>query len=137
MVPIVGQSSPPTTADFAVKIDTRLPCQDPLSGGEIRIAGVDPAVRFLERSRTVIGWAIAGLIIGAMARLLFPGKQHMGLLMTMILGILGSAVGGVLTLLLFGGPGYAYHPAGWIMSILGAILLLWICDSPSTRRSTR
>lgn len=68
-----------------------------------------------------IGWLIVGLIAGGLARLLVPGRQPMGLLMTMVLGLIGSIVGGAVSLMIFGGdpadPGL--HPAGLIMSTLG------------------
>ena len=50
----------------------------------------------------IIGWAIFGLIAGAIARLLLPGKQSMSWLMTMVLGVVGSFVGGGLSYLIFG-----------------------------------
>ena len=72
---------------------------------------------------TVIGWMIFGLVAGAIARLLHPGDDAMGWLPTMLLGIVGSLVGG--------GIAWAFHlgttpysPAGWILSIVGAIVLL-------------
>ena len=49
---------------------------------------------------TVLGWAIFGLIAGAIARFVLPGRQSMGWLMTMILGVVGSFVGGGLSYLL-------------------------------------
>jgi len=73
----------------------------------------------------IIGWAFSGLIIGAIARFLVPGRQPMGMLMTMLLGIVGSLAGGGLTWILTGAND-PYSPAGWIMSIIGAVLLVWL-----------
>lgn len=73
-----------------------------------------------------IGWLIIGLIAGALARLMIPGRQPMGLFMTMLLGLVGSIVGGFVSSLIFGydpaDPGF--HPGGLIMSTLGAIAAL-------------
>jgi uncharacterized membrane protein YeaQ/YmgE (transglycosylase-associated protein family) len=72
---------------------------------------------------SIIGWAVFGLFVGLVARLLWPGSQRSGCLTTMILGIVGSMVGGIITHLLTGGQ---YEPSSYLMSILGAILVLWI-----------
>jgi len=50
----------------------------------------------------------------------------MGWGLTMILGIVGSLLGGMLSWLITGGPDDTMHPAGWIMSILGAVVVVWI-----------
>lgn len=74
----------------------------------------------------IVGWAIFGLVIGALARAVMPGRQSMGILMTMFLGILGSFAGGFLGALLFGaGDEGLMRGAGWIMSFLGALILLF------------
>jgi uncharacterized membrane protein YeaQ/YmgE (transglycosylase-associated protein family) len=71
---------------------------------------------------TIIGWIIAGLIIGALAKVLMPGRDPGGMLVTILLGIAGAVVGG------FVGRALGFYapdqPAGWIISILGAVLLL-------------
>ena len=60
-------------------------------------------------------------------RLLMPGAQHLGFIMTTLLGIAGSIVGGLIGRLFSKPePGSAFHPAGLIMSIIGAIILLFI-----------
>jgi uncharacterized membrane protein YeaQ/YmgE (transglycosylase-associated protein family) len=76
----------------------------------------------------IIGQIIFGLIIGAIARFLLPGKEAiaaglMGWVITCLLGIAGSLIGTFVGRAIWGGEKYA---AGWIMSILGAILLLLI-----------
>jgi len=73
----------------------------------------------------VICWMMFGLIAGAIARFLHPGYDRMGLAGTVILGILGSLVGGGIAYALRMGVS-PYQPGGWIMSIVGAILLLWM-----------
>jgi uncharacterized membrane protein YeaQ/YmgE (transglycosylase-associated protein family) len=63
-----------------------------------------------------------GLIVGAIARLLVPGPQPLGVLGTAAAGVAGAFLGGIVGRLLFG-PTYA---PGWIMSILGAMLVVWL-----------
>jgi uncharacterized membrane protein YeaQ/YmgE (transglycosylase-associated protein family) len=74
----------------------------------------------------IIGWFLFGLIVGLIARFLVPGKQPMGWLMTALLGIVGSFVGGGISWLIWGDPEGTYNPGGWIMSIVGAIILVLI-----------
>jgi uncharacterized membrane protein YeaQ/YmgE (transglycosylase-associated protein family) len=84
----------------------------------------------------IISWAVFGLVVGAIARFLVPGRQAMGMVMTMILGIVGSLLGGVVASLFARGEIDPTHPAGWIMSIIGAILLVWIYAASTGRRHT-
>jgi uncharacterized membrane protein YeaQ/YmgE (transglycosylase-associated protein family) len=74
----------------------------------------------------IIGWALFGLIVGVIARFLVPGRQPMSLLMTVLLGVVGSFVGGGISWLIWGDPEGTYNPGGWIMSIVGAIILVLI-----------
>lgn len=68
--------------------------------------------------------AVVGLIVGAIAKLVMPGRDPGGILVTMLLGIAGALLGGLLGRALgWYGEG---EPAGWIVSIVGAILLLFI-----------
>ena len=68
---------------------------------------------------------IVGLIVGAIARLNMPGAQSMGWIMTSVIGIAGSLIGGLVSSLIWKSPDGKFHPAGWIMSILGALVVLW------------
>ena len=69
---------------------------------------------------------VTGFIIGLLARAVMPGTDHMGLLATSLLGIAGSFVGGLIGRLIRPPEeGAAFHPAGFFMSIVGAIVLLW------------
>jgi uncharacterized membrane protein YeaQ/YmgE (transglycosylase-associated protein family) len=80
----------------------------------------------------ILGWIIFGLIVGALAKLVMPGKDPGGIIVTMLLGIVGAVIGGYLGRALgFYQPG---QPAGWIMSILGAILVLAIYRMAAGRR---
>jgi uncharacterized membrane protein YeaQ/YmgE (transglycosylase-associated protein family) len=75
----------------------------------------------------IISYIIVGFIIGLIARAIMPGAQHLGFIMTTLLGIGGSIIGGLIGRLFSKPePGSAFHPAGFIMSIIGAIILLFI-----------
>ena len=74
----------------------------------------------------IIGWCVFGLIVGAIARFLMPGRQQMNLLLTMALGIVGSFAGGFISSLLFGNSDSLMNPAGWMMSIVGALIVLFV-----------
>lgn len=70
----------------------------------------------------ILGWILFGLVVGAIAKLLMPGRDPGGWIVTILLGIAGSFVGGFIASSLTN----AGQTAGWIGSILGAILLLVI-----------
>lgn len=70
---------------------------------------------------------IVGIIIGAIARFIMPGAQSMGILMTGVLGIAGSFVGGLIARVFSKPPeGAPLHPAGILLSIVGAVILLFV-----------
>jgi uncharacterized membrane protein YeaQ/YmgE (transglycosylase-associated protein family) len=73
----------------------------------------------------IIGWIVIGLIAGAIARWIMPGPDPMGWLGTIVLGIVGSLVGGTILNLLFGG-GLELRAAGILGSILGALIVLFV-----------
>ena len=72
----------------------------------------------------MIGHAIFGLIIGLLARAVMPGGQHMGLILTMILGLVGAWLGGVIGRVT--GMYRKGHPAGFIMALVGALIVLFV-----------
>ncbi len=83
---------------------------------------------------TILGWILFGLIAGFIARALVPGKDDIGVLRTIVLGIVGSVVGGFLFgLLTVGFRGF--QPAGWIGSVIGAIIVLVIYNKVTGRKS--
>jgi len=73
----------------------------------------------------IIGMIIVGFIVGLLARFFYPGAVSMGFWMTTLLGIGGSLVGGVFSSLIWKSPDGRFHPAGWILSIIGAMILIW------------
>jgi uncharacterized membrane protein YeaQ/YmgE (transglycosylase-associated protein family) len=81
----------------------------------------------------IIGWILFGLVVGVIAKLIMPGKDPGGFIVTVLIGIVGALLGGFLGRLLnLYEPG---QPAGFIGATLGAILLLWIYRL-ATRRKT-
>jgi uncharacterized membrane protein YeaQ/YmgE (transglycosylase-associated protein family) len=84
---------------------------------------------------SVISWLVFGLVVGAIARFLLPGRQNMGWFATALLGIVGSVVGGLASSLLFRKPEGTIDAAGWIMSIIGAIVALVIYGQVTKSRS--
>jgi uncharacterized membrane protein YeaQ/YmgE (transglycosylase-associated protein family) len=82
----------------------------------------------------LIAFLIFGLIVGALARLIVPGREPGGWVVSMLLGVLGAFVGGFLGRA-FGlyGPG---QTAGFIMSLIGAILVVAIYHAATRRRLT-
>ena len=75
----------------------------------------------------IIWYIIVGFVVGLVARAVMPGVQHLGLILTTLLGIGGSIVGGLIGRLFSKpAPGSSFHPAGLILSIIGAIILLFI-----------
>ncbi|MCU1405680.1 MAG: transglycosylase [Glaciihabitans sp.] len=87
----------------------------------------------------IISIIIVGIIAGALARLIVPGKQDMSIGMTLLLGIVGSFVGGFLGFLIFqrdATDGFL-QPAGIIGSVIGAIIVLLLWTRFGKRRATR
>lgn len=72
----------------------------------------------------IIGTIIVGLVVGALARLLMPGDQRMGWILTCLLGIVGAVVAGFVGQAL--GWYAAGQGAGWIASIIGAVVVLFV-----------
>ena len=74
----------------------------------------------------IIGTIFVGFIVGLLARFFFPGTVPLGFWLTVALGIGGSIVGGVVGSLIFRTPDGKFHPAGWILSIIGAMAIIWV-----------
>ncbi len=73
-----------------------------------------------------IWWLVIGLIAGALARLIMPGRDPMGILATILLGIVGSVIGGLISMAIWSNERGGVPRAGILLSILGAIVVLWI-----------
>lgn len=72
----------------------------------------------------ILGWMLFGLVIGAVAKLLMPGRDPGGIIITMLLGIVGAVLGGFVGRAM--GLYQPGEPAGFFMATLGAIVLLFI-----------
>lgn len=87
----------------------------------------------------ILGLIVVGLIAGALARLLVPGRDPMGIGATIVLGIVGSFVGGFLADVLFRNDANdrGLSPAGIVGSIIGAVIVLLIYNAVTRRRGVR
>jgi len=82
----------------------------------------------------ILGWILFGLVIGAVAKLVMPGRDPGGIIVTMLLGILGAVVGGFVGRAM--GLYQPGEPAGFFMATLGAIVLLFIYRLAFARSKT-
>ncbi len=88
---------------------------------------------------TIVGLLIIGIVAGYLARLLVPGRDSMGVGATIVLGIVGSFIGGFLGYLLFhkdSSEGFV-QPSSWIGSIIGAVIALLVYNAVSGRKGHR
>jgi uncharacterized membrane protein YeaQ/YmgE (transglycosylase-associated protein family) len=83
----------------------------------------------------MIGFLVAGLIIGALARLIKPGKQDLGLLATLGLGIVGSLIGGTIAYFIGTGSIWELDFLGFVLAVIAAVLLVGGAESVAGRSS--
>ena len=76
----------------------------------------------------IIGFLIAGLIIGALARLVMPGKQKIGLLWTLALGVAGSLIGGTIANAIGTGDIWELNVIGFCVAVLSSVALLVVAE---------
>ncbi|MDJ0321142.1 hypothetical protein [Pseudarthrobacter sp. PS3-L1] len=81
----------------------------------------------------MIGFIVFGLVVGALARLIKPGKQNLGLLATLLLGLAGSVIGGVIASLLGTGNIFELNFLGAVVAIIAAVLLVGTAEAISGR----
>jgi uncharacterized membrane protein YeaQ/YmgE (transglycosylase-associated protein family) len=84
----------------------------------------------------LIAFILFGLIIGLIARAVMPGRQSMGLVATALLGMAGSFVGGLIGSVIYGGPVLAFHTAGIIGSIIGALIVMFLVGMGGRRHAS-
>lgn len=93
-----------------------------------------PAPARDERSRAraklqaMIGFLVAGLIIGALARLIKPGKQNLGILATLGLGLVGSLIGGLIAQLFGTGSIWELNVLGFVLAVVAAVSLIGVAE---------
>lgn len=77
----------------------------------------------------MIGFLVAGLIIGLLARLILPGRQKIGLLMTLLLGVVGSLIGGTIANALQSGSIWELNFIGFVAAVAASVGLLAVAES--------
>ncbi len=83
----------------------------------------------------IIGFLVAGLIIGALARLIKPGRQNLSILMTLLLGVAGSVIGGVIASWLGTGDIMELNVLGFIIAVIAAVLLIGVAEGMAGRKT--
>jgi uncharacterized membrane protein YeaQ/YmgE (transglycosylase-associated protein family) len=84
----------------------------------------------------MIGFIVAGLVIGALARLIKPGKQNLSMLMTLGLGLVGSIIGGLIASALGTGSIWELNILGFVLAVVAAVLLIGVAEGMSSRKTT-
>lgn len=84
----------------------------------------------------MIGFIVAGLVIGALARLIRPGRQNLSLWMTLVAGLVGSVIGGVVANLLGTGGIFELNVLGFIVAVIAAVILVGILEGAAGSRRT-
>ena len=86
-----------------------------------------------EETSPIIGFIVAGLVIGALARLIKPGKQNLSLIATLLLGLAGSVIGGVIASALGTGDIFELNVLGFIVAVVAAVLLIGVAEGVAGR----
>ena len=81
----------------------------------------------------MIGSIIAGLVIGALARLIKPGKQNLSILMTLGLGLVGSIIGGTIAWVIGTGSIWELDFLGFVLAVVAAVLLIGVAEGMSSK----
>jgi uncharacterized membrane protein YeaQ/YmgE (transglycosylase-associated protein family) len=84
----------------------------------------------------MIGFLIAGLIIGALARLIKPGRQNLGILATLGLGLVGSLIGGLIAQFFGTGTIWELNVLGFVLAVIAAVLLIGVAESVAGKQRT-
>ena len=84
----------------------------------------------------MIGFIVAGLVIGVLARLIKPGRQNLSLLMTLLLGLAGSVIGGIVANLLGTGGIFELNVIGFVVAVIAAVLLIGVAEGAAGRSRT-
>ncbi|GHJ58864.1 hypothetical protein NOK12_13820 [Nocardioides sp. OK12] len=85
----------------------------------------------------IIGLLVVGLIIGALARLIKPGKQALGLLGTLALGVVGALIGGIVASALGKGDIFELNVIGFVVAVVAAVLLIGVAEGMSSKGKAR
>lgn len=82
----------------------------------------------------ILGLIVVGLIIGALARLIKPGRQKIGLLMTLLLGVGGALIGGIIAGLLGTGTIWELDFIGFVVAVIAAVLLVGAAEGAAAKK---
>ena len=83
----------------------------------------------------ILGLIVVGLIIGALARLIKPGKQRLSILATLVLGVVGAIIGGLIASFFGTGDIFELNILGFILAVIAAVLLIGVAEGASGGRS--
>ena len=85
----------------------------------------------------MIGFLVAGLIIGVLARAIKPGRQNLSIGMTLLLGLAGSLIGGTIAWLLGSGSIWELNVLGFVLAVVASVLLIGVAEGASGRSRSR
>lgn len=84
----------------------------------------------------MIGFIVFGLVVGALARLIKPGRQHLSLVATLLVGIAGSVIGGLIANALGTGDMFELNLLGSVAAIVSAVVLLGVAEGVASKGAT-
>ncbi len=84
----------------------------------------------------ILGFLVFGLVVGALARLIKPGRQNLSLVMTLVLGVVGSIIGGLVASFFGTGDVFELNILGAVIAIIAAVLLIGIAEGASGRSNS-
>ena len=84
----------------------------------------------------ILGLLVVGLVIGALARLIKPGKQRLSILATLLLGVVGALIGGVVASLLGTGDIFELNVIGFIVAVIAAVLLIGVAEGMAGKKKS-
>jgi uncharacterized membrane protein YeaQ/YmgE (transglycosylase-associated protein family) len=77
----------------------------------------------------ILGFILVGIVIGVLARLIRPGRQHLGFLGTIVLGMIGALIGGIVASLLGTGEITELNVLGFVVAVVAAVLLVGVVEA--------
>ncbi len=85
----------------------------------------------------ILGLIVVGLVIGVLARLIVPGKQKLGMIATLALGVVGALIGGIIASWLGTGNIFELNVLGFVVAVIAAVLLVGVAEGVSGGRGRR
>jgi uncharacterized membrane protein YeaQ/YmgE (transglycosylase-associated protein family) len=85
---------------------------------------------------TILAWIVLGLVAGAIAKALMPGRDPGGIIVTMLIGIVGAVLGGFLGNMITGAGLNGFSLWSIVLAVVGAMLLLWVYRLTTRTRTT-